>query len=262
MNRIISIATFFTVVCLWWSIAVMLTYAKHVNAAQITIKVQAAVPSGADEITMLRDFTSMVEGLTSGDIKFKILPAGAVVPVPKILEAVDDGRLDAGFAWTHYWTRFHPAAMLFGSPVAGAGVGLDNISFLSWYLHGGGKALYDRLWTEMGMNIKGLMLQPGGPEALGWFKTPIANMDDFRKFRFRSPPGIPGETYNDIGVQALPLNGADILPSLQSGLIDAAEWCCPKPDSVFGIHKVLKHYYLQGLHQVIVNADIYFNGDL
>ena len=29
---------------------------------------------------------------------------------------------------------------------------------------------------------------------------------------------------------------------------------------VFGFQKVLKHYYLQGLHQVVVNADFYVNG--
>src|SRR5690606_37057434 len=35
-----------------------------------------------------------------------------------------------------------------------------------------------------------------------------------------------------------------------------------KPDMVYGFHKVLKHYYLQGLHQVVVNADLYINGDV
>jgi len=30
----------------------------------------------------------------------------------------------------------------------------------------------------------------------------------------------------------------------------------------FGFQKVLKHYYLQGLHQNIVNADMYLNGDV
>ena len=34
------------------------------------------------------------------------------------------------------------------------------------------------------------MLQPVGPEALGWFKEPINSMADFRKYRFRTPPGI------------------------------------------------------------------------
>jgi TRAP-type mannitol/chloroaromatic compound transport system substrate-binding protein len=58
------------------------------------------------------------------------------------------------------------------------------------------------------------------------------------------------------------MGGGDILPALEKGVIDAAEWCCPKPDSVFGFQNVLKNYYLQGLHQNVVNADIYINKDV
>ena len=211
---------------------------------------------------MLHRFGDNVTALTNGEVELEFLPAGAVVGVTEIIEAVHNGLVDGGFAWTHYWSGYHPAAMLFGSPTAGAGLGIDNIAFLAWYMEGGGKALYDRLWDEMGMNVKGLMLQPVGPEALGWFKEPIESMDDFRKYRFRTPPGIPGQTYTDIGIAAVSMGGGDILPALEKGMIDAAEWCCPKPDSVFGFQKVLKHYYLQGLHQVVVNADIYINADV
>jgi TRAP-type mannitol/chloroaromatic compound transport system substrate-binding protein len=150
--------------------------------------------------------------------------------------------------------------MLFGSPVAGAGVGIDNIAFLSWFQYAGGKELYEQLWKEMGRDIKGFMLQPAGPEALGWFPEKMESMADFRKYKFRTPPGIPGQTYKDIGVASVAMGGGDILPALQAGTIDAAEWCCPKPDMVFGFQKVLKNYYLQGLHQVVVNADFYVNG--
>lgn len=232
------------------------------HAANVKIRVQSVIPSKADEVTMLKDFAQDVSDLTDGSVQIEVLPAGAVVGVSETLDAVDKGLIEGGFAWTHYWSGLHPAAMLFGSPVAGAGLGIDNIAFVSWFLYGGGQELYDQLWQEMGMNVKGLMLQPVGPEALGWFKEPINSMDDFRKYRFRAPPGIPGQTYNDIGVAAVAMGGGDILPALEKGTIDAAEWCCPKPDSVFGFQKVLKHYYLQGLHQVVVNADIYINGDV
>lgn len=226
------------------------------------IRVQSVLPTSADEVVMLKDFAKNVSNLTNGSVDIEVLPAGAVVGVKETLEAVDKGLVEGGFAWTHYWSGYHPAAMLFGSPVAGAGVGIDNIAFISWFMYGGGKQLYDQLWKEMGMNIKGLMLQPVGPEALGWFKKPIKSMADFRKYRFRAPPGIPGQTYKDIGVASVSMGGGDILPALQKGVIDAAEWCCPKPDSIFGFQKVLKHYYLQGLHQVVVNADMYINGDV
>ncbi len=230
--------------------------------AETTIRIQAATPKTADEAVMLQRFADNVAALTNGEIKMQILGAGEVVGAREIIDAVDKGLVEGGFAWTHYWSGKHPAAMLFGSPFAGAGLGLDNIAWLSWYMEGGGKALYNQLWDEMGLNVKGLMLQPVGPEALGWFKEPINSMDDFRKYRFRAPPGIPGQTYNEIGVAAVAMGGGEILPALEQGTIDAAEWCCPKPDSVFGFQKVLKHYYLQGLHQNVVNADFYINGDV
>lgn len=239
-----------------------LSLAGSLAHSAVEIKIQSVIPSKADEIVMLKDFAQNVSDLTDGEVKFTVLPANAVVGQKQVIEAVDKGLIGAGFAWTHYWSGYHPAAMLFGSPVAGAGVGLDNFAFISWYLNGGGKELYDQLWDEMGFDIKGLMLQPVGPEALGWFKEPIKSMEDFRKYRFRTPPGIPGQTYKDIGVAAVAMAGGDILPALEKGTIDAAEWCCPKPDSVFGFQKVLKNYYLQGLHQVVVNADLYINGDV
>ncbi len=232
------------------------------EAKKVKIRVQSVIPSKADEVTMLKDYADNVAKLTNGEVEIEVLPAGAVVGVKETLEAVDKGLIEGGFAWTHYWSGYHPAAMLFGSPVAGGGVGMDNIAWVNWYQYGGGRALYEQLWKEMGMNIKGFILQPVGPEALGWFKEPINSMADFHKYRFRTPPGIPGQTYKDIGVASVAMGGGDILPALEKGVIDAAEWCCPKPDMVFGFQKVLKHYYLQGLHQVVVNADMYLNGDV
>nr|MBX2826038.1 TRAP transporter substrate-binding protein [Gammaproteobacteria bacterium] len=231
-------------------------------SAETTIRVQSVLPNTADEVFMLEAFAQDVSDLTGGSLKIEVLPAGAVVGPRDIMDAVDAGLVEAGFAWTHYWGGKHVAANLFGAPVAGAGVGMDNIAFLSWFQYGGGRELYDRLWGEMGVNVKGFMLQPVGPEALGWFPKPIESMDDFRKMRFRAPPGMVGAAYADVGVPAVAMGGGDILPALEKGTIDAAEWCCPKPDSVFGFQKVLKHYYLQGLHQVVVNADLYINGDV
>ena len=195
------------------------------QAKEVKIRVQSVIPAKADEVHMLNEFAADVAALTNGEVQIEVLPAGAVVGVKETLDAVDAGLIEGGFAWTHYWSGKHPAAMLFGSPVAGAGVGIDNIAFLSWFQYGGGKELYDQLWKEMNVNVKGFMLQPVGPEALGWFKEPINSMEDFRKYRFRTPPGIPGQTYKDIGVASVAMGGGDILPALEKGTIDAAEWC-------------------------------------
>ncbi|MDA7429269.1 TRAP transporter substrate-binding protein [Primorskyibacter aestuariivivens] len=241
--------------------AAVLAMTASAAMAEKVLRIQSVLPNTADEVVMLKEFGNDVAALTNGSLTIEVLPAGAVVGPRDIMDAVDAGLVEGGFAWTHYWGGKHVAANLFGAPVAGAGVGLDNIAFLSWFQYGGGRELYDRLWDEMGVNVKGFMLQPVGPEALGWFPEPIKSMDDFRQMRFRAPPGMVGAAYADIGVPAVAMGGGDILPALEKGTIDAAEWCCPKPDSVFGFQKVLKHYYLQGLHQVTVNADMYVNRD-
>ena len=238
------------IISMLFASVLVLGFISNANAAK-TLKCQTVLNTKADEVKMLKDFTDTVTELTAGSLKFEILPAGAVVGVKETLDAVDKGLIDCGFAWTHYWSGDHPAAMLFGSPVAGGGVGIDNIAFLSWFQYGGGKELYDQLWKEMGRDIKGFMIQPVGPEALGWFPKPIKDMADFRKYKFRTPPGIPGQTYKDIGIASVAMGGGDILPALEAGTIDAAEWCCPKPDLTFGFQKVLKHYYKDNTYSTI-----------
>ena len=95
---------------------------------------------------------------TKSSVKIQILPADAVVGPRDFLELVEAGLVEGGFAWTHCWSGKHPAANLFGAPIAGAGVGMDALAFLSWFQYAGGKELYDRLWDEMGVNVKGFML--------------------------------------------------------------------------------------------------------
>ena len=88
--------------------------ADNSTVASQTLKCQTVISAKADEVVMLKDFTDTVTELTGGSLKFEIMPAGAVVGVNETLDAVDKGLIDCGFAWTHYWSGDHPAAMLFG----------------------------------------------------------------------------------------------------------------------------------------------------
>ena len=224
------------------------------------MRLQTAVPAAADEFKMLQKFSQRVDLMTGGRLKVEVLADGAVVGAFEILDAVDKGLVESGFAWTHYWSGKSPAAMLFGSPSGGSGVGMDQMAWISWFLDGGGKELYKELFEQhLKVNAVAFIVQPVGPEALGWFKEPINSMADFRKRRFRTPPGIPGAIYKEMGVPAIALPGAEIIPSAERGVLDAAEWCCPVTDLAYGFDRAFKYYYLQGLHQNTVNADIYIN---
>lgn len=239
----------------------LLVTATHAQQPQVyKMRIQAAVPAASIYFELLKKFGDRIDRMTAGRLKVEVLPDGAVVPAFEILDAVDKGVVEGGYAWTHYWSGKHPAAGLFSNPMAGAGVGLDQLSHVAWLFEGGGYDLYRKLYSDiLKVNVEPLMIQPMGPDPLGWFKRPIKDTADFKKMKYRSPPGITGEIFKEMGVSAVAMPGGEIVPAAQRGVIDAAEWIGPADDMNLGLHTVWKYYYLQGLHQstdigeVIVN---------
>lgn len=234
------------------------------TAQQTKIRMQTAVPSASIYFELLKKYGDRVDKMSNGRIKIEVLPDGAVVPAFEILDAVDKGVVEAGYAWTHYWSGKHPAAGLFSNPMAGAGVGLDQLSHVAWLLEGGGYDLLRKFYTDViKVNVEPLMVQPMGPDPLGWFKNPINSVEDFKKLKYRSPPGITGEIFKEMGIAATALPGGEIVPAAQRGVIDAAEWIGPADDLNLGLQTVWKNYYLQGLHQstdigeVIINKGVW-----
>ena len=138
---------------------------------QFKMRIQTAVPSASIYFELLKKFGDRVDKMTAGRLKMEILPDGAIVPAFEILDAVDKGVVEGGYAWTHYWSGKNPAAGLFSNPMAGAGVGLDQISHVAWIFEGGGYDLYRKLYKDvLKVNVEPLFIQPMGPDPLGWFK--------------------------------------------------------------------------------------------
>jgi TRAP-type mannitol/chloroaromatic compound transport system substrate-binding protein len=231
-------------------------------AETYTLKIQTAVPSASIYYQLIERMGKRIEAMSAKRLKVEVLPDGAVVGAFEILDAVDKGIVNGGQAWTHYWSGKNPAGLLFSAPVAGLGVGLDQVGTVSWLYDGEGKELYQDYFTKvLKYKIKGFMCMPMGPEPFGWFRKPFQNLDELKKMKFRSPPGIPSETFKEIGIPAVSMPGGEIVPSAQRGVIDAAEWISPADDKNLGLSAVWKHYYLQGLHQAISIGDIYVNLD-
>jgi len=230
--------------------------------ANYTMRIQTAVPAASIYFDLLKRFGKRLEMMSAGRLKVEVLPDGAVVKAFEILDAVDGGVVEAGFAWTHYWSGKHPAGLLFSAPIAGAGAGLDQLSHMAWLAEGGGYDLYNKYFTDiLKYKIKAFMIQPMGPDPMGWFKKPIKSLEDFRQFKYRCPPGIVAEVFKELGVPAVSMPGGEIVPSAQRGVIDAAEWIGPADDMLLGFYTVWKNYYLQGLHQATDVGDIYINSD-
>jgi TRAP-type mannitol/chloroaromatic compound transport system substrate-binding protein len=234
----------------------------NAQAQNYNLKIQTAVPSSSIYFKLIERMGARVDAMSAGRLKIEVLPAGAVVGVFEILDAVNNNIVNGGFAWTHYWSGKHPAGLLFSAPTAGLGVGLDQVSVISWFYDGGGDELYQQFFTDiLKFKVKGFMCMPMGPDPFGWFAKPFNNLEEVKKLKFRSPPGIPAESFKVMGMATVSMPGGEIVPSAQRGVIDAAEWIGPADDAALGLNTVWKNYYLQGLHQAIDIGDIYVNLD-
>jgi TRAP-type mannitol/chloroaromatic compound transport system substrate-binding protein len=235
-----------------------LTQAADQKVYQFSI--QTAVPNASLYFKLLEQFSKQVDLMSGGRLKVEVLAAGAVVGPFEILDAVSNDVVKAGYVWPNYFSGKNSAFVLFSN--APASTGLDQTSMVAWYYKGGGEQLYKELLEDvMHYNVKAFLMQPMGPDPLGWFKKPIKDVEEFKRFKYRSPPGIPGETYEAMGIAAVGVPGGDIVPSAQRGVIDAAEWIGPADDRNLGLQKIWKYYYLQGLHQQTDIGQIFINGD-
>lgn len=224
------------------------------------MKIQSVVPTSSIYFDLMKKFGDRCDKMSNGRLKIEMLPDGAVVGAFEVLDAVDKGVVEGGFSWTHYWSGKNTAAGLFSNPAAGGGTGMDQLSHVAWLMQGGGNALYKRFYAEvLKINVEPLMLLPMGPDPLGWFKAPINSLEDMKKLKYRSPPGLVGEIFKEMGVNAVAMPGGEIVPAAQRGVIDAAEWTGPADDLALGFHTVFKHYYLQGLHQSTDVGEVLFN---
>ena len=250
MKKVKSLAILPVVLAFCLSLLLIPETAMSQAVPQFKWRIQTAVPASSIYFELLKRFGDRIDKMSAGRLKTEILPDGTIVQAFEILDAVNKGVVEGGYAWTHYWSGKHPAALLFSAPIAGSGAGLDQQSHMAWLAEGGGNDLYKQFYTDiLKVNVEAFMLQPMGPDPLGWFKKPINNVDDFRKLKYRAPPGIVSEVFREMGIGAVSMAGGEIVPAAQRGVIDAAEWIGPADDMLLGFHTVWKHYYLQGLHQ-------------
>ena len=244
------------------TVCVMFLMAPQAWSKKYELKIQTAVPSSSMYFETMTRLGKRIENLSGGEIKVEIFADGAIVKAFEILDAVSDGIINGGQAWTHYWSGKHPAGLLFAAPTAGLGLGLDQNSLLSWAWEDKGNDLLNQYYQkELGYNIKAWLCMPMGPEPFGWFPKPFNSMDDLKKMKYRSPPGIPSESFKLIGMPVVSMPGAEIVPSAQRGVIDAAEWISPGDDQLLGLADIWKYYYLEGLHQALSIGDVYVNND-
>jgi TRAP-type mannitol/chloroaromatic compound transport system substrate-binding protein len=231
--------------------------APMISTAQTTttLRFQSTWPAKDIFHEYANDFASKVNNMSGGKLKIEVLPSGAVVPAFQLLDAVSKGTLDGGHGVLAYHYGKNSALALWGS---GPAFGMDPNMVLSWHQHGGGKALLEEIYKSLNIDVSSYVYGPMPTQPLGWFKKPIAKVEDLKGLKYRTV-GLAVDIFTELGCAVNPLPGGEIVPALDRGLIDAAEFNNATSDRLLGFPDVVKNCMLQSFHQSGEQFEILFN---
>jgi TRAP-type mannitol/chloroaromatic compound transport system substrate-binding protein len=168
---------------------------------------------------------------------------------------VSKGALDGGHGVLVYHYGKQTALALWGS---GPAFGMDANMLLAWHKYGGGRELLNKLYGSIGANVVSFPYGPMPTQPLGWFKKPITKPEDFKGLKFRTV-GISIDVFTGLGAAVNALPGGEIVPAMDRGLLDAAEFNNASSDRVLGFPDVSKVCMLQSYHQNAEQFEIMFN---
>jgi TRAP-type mannitol/chloroaromatic compound transport system substrate-binding protein len=221
----------------------------------ITFRFQSTWPAKDIFHEYALDSAKKVNDMAGGQLRIEVLPAGAVVPAFNLLDAVSAGTLDGGHGVLAYWYGKNTAVALWGS---GPSFGMDANMLLAWHEYGGGKALLTEIQKAMNVNVVSLMYGPMPTQPFGWFKKPISKVEDVKGVKFRTV-GLAIDMYTAMGAAVNALPGGEIVPAMDRGLLDGAEFNNASSDLLLGFSDVSKVCMLQSFHQSAEQFEILFN---
>ena len=225
------------------------------NAQTVSLRFQSTWPAKDIFHEYANDFAKKVNDMAGGRLKIEVLPSGSVVPAFQLLDAVNKGTLDGGHGVLAYHYGKNTALALWGS---GPAYGMDPNMVLAWHYYGGGRALLEEIYKSLNIDVVSYVYGPMPTQPLGWFKKPIAKVDDMKGLKYRTV-GLAIDVFKELGTAVNPLPGGEIVPALDRGLIDAAEFNNASSDRILGFPDVVKNCMLQSFHQSGEQFEILFN---
>ena len=199
-----------------------------------------------------KDLCKRIKDMSNGRLSIDFYGAGELIPARAGFDAVSSGTVEMNYANSYFWTGKSFAAQYF----AAVPFGMNFVGLNGWMYDGGGLELWHEVYDKF--NLVPFLAGNTGVQMTGWFRKPIEKVSDLKGLKMRIP-GLAGQVYRSLGVDAQLLAPGDIFPALERGVIDAAEFVGPYLDRQLGLQKVAKYYYTTGWHETATASEVTIN---
>ncbi len=195
-------------------LGVLICASIHGTAIAKTYKIATEAPDGLFFMKKVRAAAALIESETEGRVKFKIYPGGVQGDDQTVLRKIKIGQLHGGMVAAGSLTKFYPDLQVYNLP----------LSFTSY-------AEVDHVRQQLDSRIERGLKEAGiisfGLSEMGFAyifsNAPVHSVADVLKIKAWAPDSDPTvlNIIRTFGISPIPLKFADVLPGLQTGLIDA-----------------------------------------
>jgi TRAP-type mannitol/chloroaromatic compound transport system substrate-binding protein len=220
---------------------------------EIKWRLASSFPKSLDTIYGAAEhMAKRVAAATGNRFQIQVFASGEIVPGLQVLDAVQNGTVQAGHTAPYYYWGKDPAFAL----DTAIPFGLNARQMNAWQIFGGGLELFRDFYK--GYNIHQVPAGNTGAQMGGWYRKEIKSVQDLKGLKMRIG-GFAGKVMEKLGVVPQQIAGGDIYPALEKGTLDAVEWVGPYDDEKLGFNKVAKYYYYPGFWEGGPQLDCMFN---
>ena len=212
--------------------------------AQTNLRIQTHYAPETVSGKLAAQYVDDIQTMSNGEIKVEIFYSSSVVKSVETFDAAATGILDCDMTGGGYQTGKNPAFQFVGDIMGGYDTPYQQ---LSWLYYGGGLDAAQALYNKFDMQLVGWWIY--GQESLA-SSRPIRNADDFKDWKFRSPPGMETKIFEKLGAKPIVMDFTEIFTALESGIIDGADASGLANNVGLGLYDIVKHANFPGFHSM------------
>ncbi|PCJ10056.1 MAG: C4-dicarboxylate ABC transporter substrate-binding protein [Rhodobacteraceae bacterium] len=220
--------------------------ATAMTASAETTKLRIQTHHGPEAVSgkLAAEYIANIEAMSNGEIQVEMFFSASVVKSVETFDAAATGILDCDFTGGGYQTGKNPAFQFVGDIMGGYATPYQQ---LSWLYYGGGLEAAQELYNKYDMQLIGWWT--GGQESLA-SNRPIRNAEDFKDWKFRSPPGMETKIFAKMGASPIVMDFTEIFTALETGIIDGADASSLANNLGMGLYDISKHATFPGFHSM------------
>lgn len=224
-------------------------------AADFNLRVQTHYTSESVNGGLAQGFIDDINVMSGGRVEIEMFWSSSVVASVEGFSAAANGILDGEMHGGAYQTGKNPAFQFVGDAMGA----YDNpYQMYSFFLYGGGEEAANELYHAYNMHLVGWWA--AGHEAMASSK-PLAGPDDLKGWKFRSPPGLETEIFEQLGASPIVMDFTEIFTALETGIIDGADASSLTTNKGLGLYDIVKHTTYPGFHSMPMDH-VTFNLDV